>query len=108
MLTTTTTTAAIATGSDSGGSHAYYSRVAKDFSLEPPPLKEHLYQNFDQVFRAMEDQRKHQKQHPDLLESTPNADVAEQFYENTRSLSPSKEVVVNDEKYVSYSAFLSE
>jgi len=98
MLTTTTTTAAIATGSDSGESHAYYSRVAKDFSLEPPPLKEHLYQNFDQVFRAMEDQRKHQKQHPDLLESTPNADVAEQFYENTRSLSPSKEVVVNDEK----------
>ena len=46
--------------SDSGESHAYYSRVAKDFSLEPPPLKEHLYQNFDQVFLAMEDQRQQQ------------------------------------------------
>ena len=56
----------------------------------------------------MEDQRKHQKQHPDLLESTPNADVAEQFYENTRSLSPSKEVVVNDEKYVSCNTVLLE
>ena len=95
----TNATAIGTTGSDSGESHAYYSRVAKDFSLEPPPLKEHLYQNFDQVFLAMEDQR--QMQHPDLLESTTEADQAteaEQFYENTRSLSPSKEVVVNDEK----------
>lgn len=76
--------------SDSGESHAYYSRVAKDLSLDPPPLKEHLYQNFDQVFLAMEEKR--QQQHPDLLRN------AEGFYENTRSLSPSKEVVVNDEK----------
>jgi len=98
-ILTTNATAIATTGSDSGESHAYYSRVAKDFSLEPPPLKEHLYQNFDQVFLAMEDQR--QMQHPDLLESTTEADQAteaEQFYENTRSLSPSKEVVVNDEK----------
>ena len=104
-LLNTNATVAPAAGdnvSDSGESHAYYSRVAKDFSLEPPPLKEHLYQNFDQVFLAMEDQRQQQKKHPDLLESTPNADD-EQFYENTRSLSPSKEVVVNDEKCVSRS-----
>lgn len=77
--------------SDSGESHAYYSRVAKDLSLDPPPLKEHLYQNFDQVFLAMEEKRQ-QHHHPDLLRN------AEGFYENTRSLSPSKEVVVNDEK----------
>ena len=77
------------TVSDSGESHAYYSRVAKDLSLEPPPLKEHLYQNFDQVFLALEEKR----QHPDLLRNH------EQYYVNTRSLSPdSKEVVVNDEK----------
>ena len=73
--------------------------MAKDFSLElqPPPLKEHLYQNFDQVFRAMEQQS---QRHPDLLNNTA-ASNTEQFYENcTRSLSPdrSKEVVVNDEK----------
>ena len=90
--------------SDSGESHAYYSRVAKDVSLElqPPPLKEHLYQNFDQVFLAMEQRQPHQ--HPDLLSDTKagTLDSGEQFYENTRSMSPpdttTKEVVVNDEK----------
>ena len=88
--------------SDSGESHAYYSRVAKDaslhslHSLEPPPLKEHLYQNFDQVFLAMEEKRT--SQHPDLL----NNCTEEQFYENTHSLSTTspKEIVVNDEKSV--------
>ena len=86
--------------SDSGESHAYYSRVAKDaslhslHSLEPPPLKEHLYQNFDQVFLAMEEKRT--SQHPDLL----NNCNEEQFYENTHSLSSPKEIVVNDEKSV--------
>ena len=92
--------------SDSGESHAYYSRVAKDVSLElqPPPLKEHLYQNFDQVFLAMEQRQQHQ--HPDLLNDTAAGTThdggGEQFYENTRSMSPpdttTKEVVVNDEK----------
>ena len=85
--------------SDSGESHAYYSRVAKDaslHSLEPPPLKEHLYQNFDQVFLAMEEKRTSQPHHPDLL----NNCNEEQFYENTHSLSSPKEIVVNDEKSV--------
>ena len=80
-------------------SHAYYSRVAKDVSLEPPPLKEHLYQNFDQVFLAMEEQHNPPaaQRHPDLLENMQN----EQYYENTHSLSSSspKEIVVNDEKW---------
>ena len=78
-------------------SHAYYSRVAKDVSLEPPPLKEHLYQNFDQVFKAMEHQiqPRASQQHPDLLENT---SAEQNYYENTQSLSSPKEIVVNDEK----------
>jgi hypothetical protein len=97
--------------SDSGESHAYYSRVAKDeaqtISMEPPVLKEHLYQNFDQVFLEMEQQK-----HPDVLnnaigtESTlpsDDDDDSQQFYENTRTMpsmghEETSVVVVSDEK----------
>ena len=94
--------AGLETVSDSGESHAYYSRVALSLEMQPPPLKEHLYQNFDQVFLAMEKERQLQEPHPDLLKTAEignNDNSNEQFYENTRSLSPNaKEVVVNDEK----------
>ena len=93
--------------SDSSDSHAYYSKVPKEElqSLDPqrpPPLKEHLYQNFDQVF--LEQQRHHHlPQHPDLL-NTSSKGINDGFYENTRSRSnPPEEgantvVIVNDEK----------
>ena len=84
-------------------SQAYYSRVAKDeaqslSSEQPPPLKEHLYQNFDQVFLAMSQQIQQEvAPHPDLL----TAHDTDQFYENLRRppKDDSKTVVVNDEKY---------
>jgi hypothetical protein len=91
--------------SDSSDSHAYYSKVPKEElqSLEPqrpPPLKEHLYQNFDQVF--LEQHRHHHSNtnHPDLLNMSSKG-INDDFYENTRSRSnhPEEEVViVNDEK----------
>ena len=92
--------------SDSSDSHAYYSKVPKEELLQslepqrPPPLKEHLYQNFDQVF--LEQHRHHHQQahHPDLLNMSSKG-INDGFYENTRSRSnhPEEEVViVNDEK----------
>ena len=100
-----TNATALETISDSGESHAYYSRVAVSLETQPPPLKEHLYQNFDQVFLAMEEQRQ-QQHHPDLIKNT-EGQSTEQFYENAPSLSSpaantssTKEVVVNDEKWV--------
>ena len=91
--------------SDSSDSHAYYSKVPKEELLQslepqrPPPLKEHLYQNFDQVF--LEQHRHHHQQahHPDLLNMSSKG-INDDFYENTRSRSnhPEEEVIVNDEK----------
>ena len=80
----------------------------EDCSLEPsrpPPLKEHLYQNFDQVFLALEEQqRSHpfRQHHPDLLHNS--SGINDGFYENTRgarhedAAEVANSVVVSDEK----------
>ncbi len=85
--------------SDSGDSQAYYSRVAQDemegqtslVSDKPPALKEHLYQNFDQVFLAMEQQKQ-----PDLLRNAINPQ--HQVYVNNSDIEDPNSIIVNDEK----------
>ena len=90
--------------------------MPKECSLEPqrpPPLKEHLYQNFDQVFLALEEQQRIQirsqphHHHPDLLNISASNGINDGFYENTRGPRPTtvaeaeedaNTVVVSDEK----------